>query len=178
MGLADNHTIVNIGTGAQALFGHLDHGLHQVIKVRAGLAQFIQQVATDLLDVVAGKVGVEVIGSLLQLAGAVGTLGLDNAVLHFLGIKHQNHQHAIIGQRQEFDMAQSRTVPARQHHHTRQTGNARQQIGYGMGQFGAAGGRPVNASAQRGHFLLFQWFQLQQGINEKPVAARSRHPPG
>ena len=124
MGLTDDHAIVNIGTGAQALLSHLDHGLHQVVEVRAGLAQFIQQAATDLLDVMTGKVGVKVIGGLLQLTGAVGTLGLDTAVLHFLGIEHQDHQHAIVGQRQEFDMAQGRAVPARQHHHARQTGNA------------------------------------------------------
>ena len=40
-----------------------------------------------------------------QLVGGVIALELDDAVLHLAVVEHQDHEHAVLGERHELDLA-------------------------------------------------------------------------
>ena len=86
-----------------------------MIKAVARFPQISQQGLPSLLNIPTGELLIQVMGRLLQLDSAVRSPGLNNTVLHLLGVQHQNDQDPTLRQRQKFHMAQGDDLSARQH---------------------------------------------------------------
>ena len=70
---------------------------------------------------------VQIVGDLLQLAGAVGALGRDHAILYLAVGEHEDDQHPVTVERQEIDMAERKLLAVRHTDHANKAGHFRQQ---------------------------------------------------
>ncbi len=91
-------------------------------------AQFVLQALADLLEVEAGEVLVEIVGGLGQFARRIGALGEQDAVLHVALGGDDDEQDALVGQAEEFDLADPRQLAARRHHHAGEVRQLGQQL--------------------------------------------------
>ena len=143
--------------------------------VVAHAAEFVAQLVAHLVEAVAGKMLVEVIGGLGQRGGVVRLVGEDDAIFDLAFHGDDDEQDALVRQAEEFDLAERR-VAARRHHQPgklaeigQQGGGCRHQaLRVGRGQ----------AAFELVDLDLRQRANSQQRVDKKTVAARRGHPPG
>ncbi len=101
---------------------------HHLVHVRVGFGELAQDLLAHLLQRVAAEVLVQIVRGALQLIRGVAPLGLDDAVLHLAVVVHQHHQHAVLAQGHELELAHLRGARARQRHDAGELRGAREQL--------------------------------------------------
>ena len=93
------------------------------------------------------------VGGLVQLGLAIALLGMNDPVLHFALVEHQNNQHPIARQGQKLHLPQLDHLKSWQRDHTRHASDLRQ---HARGRINQVRGRHIwrQALAQISNFLL------------------------
>ena len=96
------------------LLGDRDGIQHHLVDRGVGLLELPQQFRVHLAQGSTAAMVVEKISRTPQFFRAIAALKLDNAVLHFAVVEHQDHEHPVFGERHELYLRQGRCRRQRQ----------------------------------------------------------------
>ena len=166
-----------LGVAGQRLVGQFQRLRHQRFHFLLGAAQFGQQHRPRLRQRAAGVVGVQMLGDALQLAGFVAATGVEDPVLHIVVGEHQDRQYPLAVQRHEIHVLERELLALGHADHADEMGHRRHQLRRAAQQALGAGARR-QFRAQPRHLAVGQRLDLQQAVDEHPVALRSGHAAG
>ncbi len=140
---------------------------------------FAQDVGAHLRQSLAAAALGEEIRGTPQLIRRVITLELNDAVLHFAVVEHQDHQRTIVGEPDELDLRDGRLLRARKGHDTGEARHVRQQLRRRRDQCLGVVTRGVELAPQfgKGRIVFDRRARLEQRIDEESIALVGGHAP-
>ncbi len=108
--------------------------LHRLVHRVPQFLEIRDDLFTDLQHVHAGIFLIDEIRCLDQLGLRIVPVEMQDTVLHFAVIDHQDHQHPVVGQGQEFDLPQRGLLTAGHRDDTGKTRYLREHPGNGTDQ--------------------------------------------
>ena len=140
--------------------------LHQLIHARFVAMHAFEQLRPDVLQRLAGKLAIDVVGRLDQFAFAEAPVGVDHPVLHLAFVDDEDHEHAIGRQRQELDLPQRDLLLPRQRDDARHAADFGEQT---RREFDEPRRRKVGIEsvAQHLHAAATQRLHRQQTVDEE-----------
>ena len=132
--------------------------------------QFCLEERADFVERKPGVMLVEKSCRCTQFGGGIGTMRKQNAVLYVAAFGDDDEQDAVLGQPDEFDLADARRFPTRRDDHPGKPGQVRKQVGSRVHQALWLVGLELPFK-----FLYPYAFHRQhrkQGVDEKTVSPR------